>query len=449
MSGGRSQEERERARLERERRRARAQGLPEPEAAPAPEAPSEVQPAPAPEPDFEPDFGHAPAGHDPVAEPRVPPPWIGLQERQELVDEFGPPPGPPQKVSHGRVLRVALAALGAILLVALAWFWLTVFEPFAGDGKGTGSIAVTIPEGADVSAIGDLLEEKNVIGSARNFGWRAGWSGKSADFKAGRYNFGEGMSYSAVIDQLAAGPNAGVTTVAIPEGRSRWELANQLAGQGLTGDYMKATERSRRINLQRYGAPKNVASLEGFLFPATYEVPAGADVDRLVPQQLAAFRQNIAKVDMAHARKKNLTVFDVVTIASLIDREVSVARERRLVAAVIYNRLSQGIPLGIDATSRFETRNWTDPLTNAVLQKDTPYNTRINKGLPPGPIGSPGLAAIEAAARPANSDYLYYVANPCEPGTHTFTKTYAEFEAAAQRYNEAREKAGGRQPRGC
>ena len=142
-------------------------------------------------------------------------------------------------------------------------------------------------------------------------------------------------------------------------------------------------------------------------------------------------------------------MFDVVTIASLIDREVSVARERRIVASVIYNRLKQGIPLGIDATTRFETRNWTEPLTNATLRDDTPYNTRTNQGLPPGPIGNPGLAAIEAAARPASTSYLFYVANPCKPGTHTFTRTNAEFEAAVQKYNRAREAAGGKQPTGC
>ena len=158
------------------------------------------------------------------------------------------------------------------------------------------------------------------------------------------------MSYSAAIDLLAAGPNAGTTTVSIPEGRSRWETAQLVEGLGLQGDYMTATESSRAINLRRYGAPAGTDSLEGFLFPATYELAAGANVNRLVPQQVTAFKRNIAEVNMAYARKKNLTVFDVVTIASLIDREVSVASERKLVAAVIYNRLKQGIPLGIDAT---------------------------------------------------------------------------------------------------
>ncbi len=386
------------------------------------------------------------------AGPSMPPAWDGRAETHDFepMAEFDvPPPEPPQLVSHGHMARNAAIGAAAVLLVVLGWFLLSVFQPFAGDGKGEGKVPVTIPKGADVSQIGELLAAKEVVASARKFGWRANWSGKSQDFKAGRYVFGAGMSYSAAIDLLASGPNAGTTVVSIPEGRSRWETAQQTEGLGLTGDYMAASESSRLINLRRYGAPAGTDSLEGFLFPATYELPAGANVDKLVPQQVTAFKKNIAGVNMSYARTKNLTVFDVVTIASLIDREVSIARERKLVAAVIYNRLKAGIPLGIDATSRFETRNWTEPLTNATLQKDTPYNTRINKGLPPGPIGSPGLAAIEAAARPARSGYLYYVANPCKPGTHTFTKTYEEFQAAAERYNQAREKAGNKQPSGC
>lgn len=451
---GRSPEERERARIERERKRAAERGEP------LPPPPPTADPAPAPElvPEPEP---------EPVlelpAEPAMPPAWDGQSNAQSfdpvssyvedhtqvLADHFEPPPPPPEKVSHAHMARnVFLFAAIAVVIVG-GWFLLSVFQPFAGDGEGEGKVPVTIPKGSDVSSIGSLLAEKDVVSSARKFGWRAKWSGKAEDFKAGRYVFGAGMSYSAAIDLLAKGPNAGTTTVSIPEGRSRWETAQQVEGLGLTGDYMAATKSSPLINLRRYGAPAGTDSLEGFLFPATYELPATSNVSKLVPQQINAFKRNIAQVNMAYARKKNLTVFDVVTIASLIDREVSVARERKLVAAVIYNRLKQGIPLGIDATSRFETRNWTEPLTNATLQKDTPYNTRINKGLPPGPIGSPGLAALQAAARPASTRYLYYVANPCKPGTHTFTTTYEEFQAAADRYNQAREKAGGKQPSGC
>lgn len=449
MNGGRTDEERERARIERERRRAEklGQAPPAPEQQLPPEPPSTERPPAA---DPEPPAPEMPPAWDGRTEQPFDPVAAYVEERpRQLAEHYEPPPPPPQKVSHAHMARNAgFAALVVAVLLAL-WFIFSVFQPFAGSGKGQGHVAVTIPSGADVGQIGKLLAAKEVISSARKFGWRAKWSGRSGDFKAGHYDLGRGMSYGAVIDRLATGPNAGTLTVVIPEGRSRWETSQQVRSLGLSGDYMAATKTSRLINLRRYGAPPNVSSLEGFLFPATYVLPSGSSVTRLVPQQLRAFERNIRDVPMSYARSKNLTIFDVVTIASLIEREVSLARERRLVASVIYNRLKAGIPLGIDATSRFETRNWDKPLTNAVLRSDTPYNTRINKGLPPGPIGSPGVAALRAAAHPANSRYLYYVANPCKPGSHTFTKTYEEFEAAARRYEDARAKAGGRQPSGC
>ena len=117
-------------------------------------------------------------------------------------------------------------------------------------------------------------------------------------------------------------------------------------------------------------------------------------------------------------------------------------KERPLIAAVIYNRLHDGIPLGIDATIRFATGNYTEPLTESELATDSPYNTRVNAGLPPGPIGNPGLASIEAAARPAKADYLYYVVKPGTCGEHAFSSSDVEFQADVARYNEARAEAG-------
>ena len=132
---------------------------------------------------------------------------------------------------------------------------------------------------------------------------------------------------------------------------------------------------------------------------------------------------------MSYAKSKNLTVYDVLTIASMIEDEAGVPSQRKLVAAVIYNRLHEGMPLGIDATIRFATGNYTQPLTESELAVDSPYNTRTNAGLPPGPIDSPGLASIEAAAHPAKGDYLFYVIKPDTCNELAFSKTEAEFEA--------------------
>ncbi len=221
-------------------------------------------------------------------------------------------------------------------------------------------------------------------------------------------------------------------TLTIPEGYSREQTAELAREAGLRGDYMKASE-----------------GHEGFLFPDTFELERGAPVSDLVQLQLQDFKRRVAGVDMVYARSKNLNTHDVVTIASMVEEEAQLDEERDLVAVVIYNRLREGIPLGIDATIRFATGNFEQPLTESELAVDSPYNTRLNAGLPPGPISSPGLASIEAAARPAKADYLYYVVEPGTCGEHSFSSTNAEFEADVARYNEAREAAGGESPDTC
>jgi uncharacterized YceG family protein len=237
-------------------------------------------------------------------------------------------------------------------------------------------------------------------------------------------------------------------TVTIPEGYTRAQTAQLARQEGLRGSYEKASVRSRYLDPARYGG-KDAASIEGFLFPDTFELEEHAGAASLVQLQLEDFKRRIRGVGMGYARSKNLTLYDVVTIASMIEREAVVARERPLVAAVIYNRLREGMPLGIDATVRFATGNFTRPLTESELAVDSPYNTRLNAGLPPGPIGSPGLASIEAAAHPAKVGYLFYVVEPGTCGEHAFSATEAEFQRDVERYDSAREAAGGNSPDSC
>ena len=170
-----------------------------------------------------------------------------------------------------------------------------------------------------------------------------------------------------------------------------------------------------------------LSSIEGFLFPATYEFTKLTSSARLVGDQLQAFRRNWRKVDLRYARSKNLTPYDVLIIASMIEKETVVPSERRLVAAVIYNRLRNRMPLGIDATIRYG-RNvpGTEPLKQSDIESDSPYNTRRRLGLPPTPIANPGLASMRAAARPAQVDYLYFV-RIGDSNRHFFTASEAEF----------------------
>ncbi|MDQ3382008.1 MAG: endolytic transglycosylase MltG [Actinomycetota bacterium] len=168
-------------------------------------------------------------------------------------------------------------------------------------------------------------------------------------------------------------------------------------------------------------------SSEGFLFPATYEFTKVTTSEKLVRDQLALFRRRWRSVDLRYARSKNLTPYDVLTIASMIEKETVAPEERWLVSAVIYNRLRNGMALGIDATIRYG-RNvpGTESLKQSDLESDSPYNTRERLGLPPTPISNPGLASIRAAARPARVDYLFFVRKPDEVH-HFFTASESEF----------------------
>src|SRR5262245_23942614 len=168
-------------------------------------------------------------------------------------------------------------------------------------------------------------------------------------------------------------------------------------------------------------------SIEGFLFPALYEFTQYTTGRELVADQLTAFRKRFGSLDLRYAKSKNLTPYDVLKIASMIEKETVVPKERRLVAAVIYNRLRNRMPLGIDATLRYGLRiPGTESLTKAAIRSDSPYNSRRFPGLPPTPIANPGLASLKAAAHPAKVDYLYYVR---VPGTkrHFFTASESEF----------------------
>jgi uncharacterized YceG family protein len=342
--------------------------------------------------------------------------------------------------------RRRFAALVLVLVgILLTWFLVAFFQPFAGDGEGGDPVTVEIPENASAGEIADILDEAGVISSAQLFEWRLRLAGKADEVQADSYTLASGMSYGTAIDKLTGGDApSGAVSVSIPEGLDRRQIAAQVLPEGVSSDdYLAQTETAPNyFDPTRYGAKSR--GLEGFLFPATYELQAGSGaVPSLIKQQLQAFKDNIARVDLSYAKKKNLTAYDVVIIASMIDKEVQVAKERDDVAAVIYNRLSKGIPLGIDATTRYETNNYTEPITQAQLDADTPYNTRLNAGLTPTPIGNPGLDALRAAAKPAKVNYLYFVVDPCGGGKHFFTASEAEFEAKAAEYQQALEAQGG------
>lgn len=346
----------------------------------------------------------------------------------------------------GSLRRHPFRIAGMVLLVIVLWFLFSLFQPFKGDGSG--KVKVTIPKGSSVSEVGDLLDKKGVIDSSTFFQLRVTLDGKRSDLYAGHFTLAHDMSYGAAIDALSVPPVKRVTTVTIPEGYSRSQAAQLVEEDGIPGSYTKKTVKSKVLDPAEYGG-KNAKNLEGFLFPDTFELKPKAPVGDLVELQLKDFKKRIKGVDMKYAKSKNLTVYDVLTIASMVEREAGVPKQRADVASVIYNRLHEGMPLGIDATTRFATGNYSKPLTESQLAIDSPYNTRTNVGLPPGPINSPGLAAIEAAAHPAKTQYLFYVNKPNTCGVLAFSKDEAEWEEDVAAYNKAREENGGNEPSSC
>ena len=260
---------------------------------------------------------------------------------------------------------------------------------------------------------------------------------------------------AAVVDKVRNRSSAPATTAAppppkpfrvvFPEGFTRAQMAARITAVDKIAHHEKGVR--PHLNAKQYLAltarsalPGKFArdrkrrSLEGFLFPATYDFLRRTTTKQLVQQQLVAFKRNWSKVDLSYARSKNLTPYDVLIIASMVEKEALAPDDRPKIAAVIYNRLHAHMPLGIDATIRYALNvPGTEPLHQSQLENPTPYNTRLHLGLPPGPIANPGLASMQAAAHPTHANWLYFVRKP-DKVHHFFTASYAEFQRYAREH---------------
>ncbi len=437
--GQRSAEDRARAAAERAARRAQPP--------PPDEVFQDALPPDGREPAYDPPSEPEPPRTVTAVEDRPPPPRRVPTSRRPA---RRPPPRRRPRTGGSWARRifavVALVAIGVALYLINA-----VFQPFHGGGNGR--VQVSIPENTDAGAIGDLLAEKGVVANGGFFELNATLTGRRGGLRPGEYTLQREMSYGDAIGALEKGPEVKVVptvNISVPEGLSIREAAPVVDKQALRGKYRRAAGERRVLRrIRRLGAPRGTTTAEGFLFPATYTLVDGSPVRDLVSKQLEAFEDNFKGIDMAYAKRKRLTRYDVLIIASMIEREVQVDRERPLVAAVIYNRLARDMFLGIDATIRYEQRNWHRPLRVSELEEITPYNTRKVAGLPPTPIGNPGRASLEAAANPAREDYLFYVVKPCGKGAHNFSSTDAEFARDTAAYDAKREELGGRSPVDC
>jgi len=350
---------------------------------------------------------------------------------------------PPVRITPGRrrqsprvfLLRRIVALLAIAAAIALVWFLVLLFQPFGSSGYGR--VAVTIPRGSSTSQIGSILENDGVISSGFFFKLRAAIDGDRGKLRAGYYTLKKGMSYSAALDLLTteSGLPPTLNLTVIP-GRSRRQVQAQLTADGVTGDYTRATVRSALLNPARYGAARNTPTLEGFLWPDTYALRRPVKLSDLVKLQLARFKQEFARVNFKYAESKNLTPYDVLKIASLISEEAMLKQDLPKAASVIYNRLRLNMELGLDSTVAYATGNY-GTLTEKDLHSSSPWNTTNHLGLPPTPIDSPDLAAINAAAHPSRTRYLYFINKVCGNGRLLFTDSYPQFLHWSALWNDA------------
>jgi UPF0755 protein len=327
---------------------------------------------------------------------------------------------------RGRLVGYFLVAVFALVIGAGVGYARAYFS----DGEVGGTVTVVVKEGSSLQGIAAQLEEKGVVKHARAFVIRADADGYATRFMPGTYAFRVNEPYDELVAKLLKGVKPPATKVSIPEGTTLKQAAVIVSGdvEGISAaDYVKvARDDPPPFTLQGY---KQGTTLEGMLFPATYEVPLKATARSVVRDQLTAFEDNFAAVDMSRAAAANLTEYDVVIVASIIDREIRIPAERRMAAAVIWNRLRKDMMLQMCSTVEYALGKTKPVLSFDDLKIDSPYNTYRHAGLPPAPISNPGVAAMKAAADPADVDYLYFVARDDGSYRHYFSSTYEQFQA--------------------
>lgn len=348
------------------------------------------------------------------------------------------------------LVTIVSIVVALAVLIGLVFGGIKLYEYFsAGQSQKVEagkSVTVVIKEGSSTSIIASELKKAGVISDEATFKNAVVAREVDNSLKPGEYQLITLMDMDVLIDKLVAGPVELATgnRLTIPEGLTIEQTAQTVEqATGISASEFANLAHSADLFIDEYpfleGAYNN--SLEGFLYPKTYVIPYEASATDVIITLLDQFQIETAGLDFSYATEHNLTLFDVVTIASLIERETRLDDERPLIASVIYNRLHDGMRLQIDATVLYALGNPADKqyLYNDDLLVDSPYNTYAVDGLPVGPICSPRLGSIDAAAHPPDTNYFYYVINS-EEGTHTFCETEAEFYEAKALYQSLLEQ---------
>lgn len=314
----------------------------------------------------------------------------------------------------------------------------------AACGGGAGSVRVVIPPGTTFRAAADSLARAKVVGSARLFRVYASVSGHDRRIRPGTYLMSRGMSWGAVLDALTRGTGM-IHTVTIPEGYAISDIAPLLARTlGVEEDSVLAAVRDSVLR-ERLDVP--TPTLEGYLFPDTYSFSDGTSARSAVQTMVRRFEQVWDPAWKERLQAMAMTRHDIVTLASIVEKEAKLSEERPVIAAVYLNRLRTGMRLQADPTVQYARGAHAARLYYKDLRVDSPYNTYEHAGLPPGPIASPGRASIVASLFPASVAYRYFVAHP--DGHHEFNVDYRSHERAVallRRERDAAQRAGGAAP---
>jgi len=329
----------------------------------------------------------------------------------------------------GLALTAGLATLA--ISVVLLWFFAQIHQSYQGYPEP--SRIVLIEQGWTLRQIAETLNSQGIIRSSSIFQWYVRLASETSSLKAGEYLFEGPQDLSAVLETLRLG-QVHHYRVTIPEGLTLDEIAERLAEKGF-GDEEKFLQAMMGIDLIRDWDPVADQNLEGYLFPETYFFPRGVGEKEIVRSMVDSFYGTWTPEYSQRAQKLGLSIREVVTLASLIEKETSLGQERPLVSAVFHNRLRQNLKLACDPTVIYAVKlvkEFDGVINQSDLDLDSPYNTYLYPGLPPGPIANPGLESIEAALYPADVDYLYFVST--NDGSHFFSTNYRDHNRAVEKY---------------
>jgi UPF0755 protein len=327
--------------------------------------------------------------------------------------------------------RSRVPAALAVIAVAIFAGWLArALSPY--QGYSGGHVVIVIPQGASGRTVADVLHDSGVIRSRGMFALLMMLSGSAANLHAGEYRFEGPMSPLAVHVRLVEGQVV-LHPVTVPEGLHMEQIFELFVSRGL-GTLEGFRHASLNVGMLQ-GHDALAEDLEGYLYPDTYRVPRGLSEEEILQGMVRRFLSVFAEEQVAEARALGLTTRQVVTLASMVEREVSVDDERRLVSSVFQNRLERGMLLQCDPTVIYalvRSGDYRGRLTRDDLAFDSPYNTYVHPGIPPGPIASPGRESLHAVLHPAETDYLYFVS--MNTGRHHFSRSLAEHQKAVNRY---------------